>query len=185
MLIGVLVLLGLAVVPPAGGRLRHLADLHVRWMPLVVGAFAVQILIVNVVPGGDEDLRAVVHVATYVVLAAVLARNLRVPGMPIIALGGLSNMLVIVANGGVMPASAGALRTAGMTADPEDFTNSALVADPHLAFLGDVFAVPAWVPAANVFSVGDLLLVAGAWVLAHRICGSRLFGSQRPVPALG
>lgn len=72
-----------------------------------------------------------------------------------------------------------------MTADPEVFTNSALVTDANLWFLGDVFGVPAWVPAANVFSVGDLLLVAGAWVLAHRICESRLLPSRRPVPALG
>jgi hypothetical protein len=34
------------------------------------------------------------------------------------------------------------------------------------------------VPAANVFSVGDLLLVLGGWVLVHRTCGSRLFARR-------
>ena len=73
-----------------------------------------------------------------------------------------------------MPADAGALRTAGMTADPEAFTNSAALADAKVAFLGDVFAFPAWMPAANVFSVGDVLLVLGGWILAHHVCGSRV-----------
>jgi hypothetical protein len=48
------------------------------------------------------------------------------------------------------------------------------VAGPRLAFLGDVFAVPASWPLSNVFSVGDMLIAVGlAWGV-HRICGSRL-----------
>jgi hypothetical protein len=174
MLIGVVLLLAFVSVPLLGGSLGRLADLRLRLVPVAVAAFAIQILIVNVLPEGDHTFHAAVHIATYAVLGLVMAANLAVPGLPLIALGGLSNALAIVANGGVMPASEGALRFAGMTPDPVAFTNSGLVADAHLAFLGDVFAVPAWVPAANVFSVGDLLLLAGAWVLVHRVCGSRL-----------
>ena len=142
-------------------------------MPVVVGAFAVQILIVNVIPGATTTSTRRSTSRPTRSSAWRWSANLRTPGMPLIALGGLSNALAIVANSGVMPASEGALRLAGMTADPEAFTNSGLVRDAHLAFLGDVFAVPAWVPAANVFSVGDLLLVAGGWVLMHRVCGTR------------
>jgi hypothetical protein len=169
-IIGALLLLGLASVPLAGGRLSALADLRLRLVGVAVGAFAVQIVVVNVLPGGSHALHSGIHVATYAVLGVVVAANLRVPGLPLVALGGLSNAIAIAANGGVMPARAAALRLAGMDPDPAGFTNSALVAHPHLWFLGDVFAVPAWVPAANVFSVGDLLLVAGAWVLLHRVC---------------
>ena len=102
--------------------------------------------------------------------------------MKLIAIGGLANFLAIVANGGVMPASASALRTAGLAADPAGYTNSGLVEHAHLAFLGDVFALPASWPAANVFSVGDLLLAAGAFVLLHAVCGSRL-GAAAARPA--
>ena len=169
-----------------GGRLSRLTELRLRLVWLVAAAFAVQILIVNVVPGAfPHDVHAAIHVATYVVIAVAVAANLRVPGMPLIALGGLSNALAIVANAGVMPASEGALRFAGMTPDPEAFTNSGLVEDARLWFLGDVFATPSWVPAANVFSVGDLLLIAGAWVLVHRVSGSRLPWRRRVAgPAL-
>ena len=37
----------------------------------------------------------------------------------------------------------------------------------YLQLLTDVFAVPAWVPFANVFSVGDVLIAVGiAWAIA-------------------
>ncbi len=64
--------------------------------------------------------------------------------------------------------------------DDPGFRNSAAVAHPRLAFLGDVFAVPASWPLSNVFSVGDLLIAVGlAWGLL-RICGSRLVPRRRP-----
>jgi hypothetical protein len=180
-LIGVAVLLAFATVPLLGGRLAALGDLNLRWFPAVVLAFAAQILIVNVFPGGDRSLHEALHIATYVVLGVVLVRNLRVPGLPLIAAGGLSNAVAIAANHGVMPARPSALRTAGMVANPSTYTNSAAVDHPRLWFLGDIAGVPSWVPAANVFSIGDVLMVIGAWVLIHRTCGSRL-GRRRLTP---
>ncbi len=174
MIIGALLLIALATVPLAGGKLTAIADVRLRLVPLAAAAFAAQILLVNVFPDGAPRLHTLGHLATYAVLAVAVAANLGLPGMPVLALGGLCNAAAIWANGGVMPASADALRTAGMTADPAAFTNSALVAEPRLAFLGDVFATPASWPAANVFSIGDLLLVLGAFLFAHSVCGSRL-----------
>ena len=173
-LIAVLLIASIVSVPLLGGRLSALADLRLRLVPLVVGALAVQIVVVNVLPGGNHTLHAVVLVATYVVIAVALIANRRIPGVKLIAAGGLANFLAIIANGGVMPASASALRTAGLAADPAGYTNSGFVEHAHLAFLGDVFAVPASWPAANVFSIGDLLLAAGAFVLLHAVSGSRL-----------
>ena len=46
-------------------------------------------------------------------------------------------------------------RTAGLDVRSGEFANSDLVENAHLAFLGDVFAIPAGWPGANVFSVGD------------------------------
>lgn len=174
MLIGVAVLLAFAAVPLFGGSLTRLADLHLRFVPVAVGAFVAQILIVNVFPEGNRTLHEVLLIATYVVLAGVIAANLRLPGLAIIALGGLANGAAITANHGVMPARPEALATAGMVANPQAYTNSAAVLDAKLPWLGDIAGVPAWVPAANVFSIGDLLMIVGAWVLIHRTCGSHL-----------
>src|SRR4029453_17415833 len=96
------------------------------------------------------------------------------PGIPVLALGGLSNALAIWANGGVMPASDAALRTAGLPPAPPGLTHSGAVHEPRRAFLGDIFATPASVPAANVFSVGDMLLVLGAFIFLHVVSESGL-----------
>ena len=54
------------------------------------------------------------------------------------------------------------------------FQNSTALAEPRLAFLGDVFSLPASWPLSNVFSIGDVLIALGiVWAL-HRICRSRL-----------
>jgi hypothetical protein len=102
---------------------------------------------------------AVYVASTAAVLIAVL-RNLRIPGMALIALGAASNLAAIVANGGIMPTTAEAMTAAGL--DPtEGFSNSAVVDDPALAPLTDIFALPPWLPLHNVFSIGDVLIAGG------------------------
>ena len=161
MLLGLATLLCLISVPLTGGRLSALADLQPRAGGLLIGALALQILVIEVVPDAPEPLPAVGHVGSYGLVALAVWFNRHLPYLWLIALGGALNGLAIVANGGVMPARAAALQTAGLTPDPEAFANSAAVAHPNLGFLGDVFAVPASWPAANVFSIGDILIVAG------------------------
>ena len=92
-------------------------------------------------------------------------RNLRQPGMALVALGSLANLAAIGANGGFMPASAEALATAGLP--PGDHLNSIVVANPALRPLTDIYAIPADLPMANVFSVGDVLIALGIiWTIA-------------------
>ncbi len=175
MILPVLVLLALVTVPLLGGRLGALADVPLRLGGLALTALALQVLAFTVFPDRLEGVHVPVHVATYVLAGATAWANRSVPGVPLVAIGGALNAAAILANGGVMPASADALATAGLAAGlPGEFANSAAVADARLAMLGDVFAVPAGVPLANVFSIGDVLIVVGVAWGVHRICGSRL-----------
>ena len=90
---------------------------------------------------------------------------LRIPGMPLLAIGAISNLAVIVANGGFMPTTAQALAATGHPVIV-GYSNSAILEHPRLGFLTDVFALPAWLPMANVFSIGDLLIGTGvAWII--------------------
>ena len=91
-----------------------------------------------------------------------MLRNLAIPGVAIIALGAASNLVAIVANGGYMPADPGALAIIGGI-EP-GYSNSSVVADPGARPLTDIFAIPAWVPFANVFSIGDVLIGIGVAV---------------------
>jgi hypothetical protein len=167
------VLLSALAVPLAGGRLGALVELRLRRVWAVYAALGLAVLGVGL-PGLPDGLRSLLLVAAYPVGAVFLLANRRVPGMALVALGAALNLLAITANGGVMPASAEALAAAGLPAAEAGFENSAALDDPRLAFLGDVFAIPAAWPLSNVFSVGDVCIGAGlAWGV-HRVCGSRL-----------
>lgn len=171
-LVAVVVLSALAV-PLFGGRLVALAEVRLRRVWAIFAALGLTVVATGL-PGLPDGVRSLLLVAAYPVGAVFLAANWRVPGVPLAALGAGLNLLAIVANGGVMPASPAALAAAGLPAGAGGFESSAALADPRLAFLGDVFAIPAGWPLHNVFSVGDVLIGAGlAWGL-HRVCGSRL-----------
>jgi Family of unknown function (DUF5317) len=184
-LIGLVFLLCLASVPLAGGRLGVLADLRFRASWLLVVAIAVQVLIVSIIPGdGSPAVHNAVHIATYLLVGAFVVANRRVPWVWLIALGGALNFAAITANGGVMPADPDAVVAAGLVVEPGEFVNSGAVADPHLAFLGDVFWVPSSWPVSNVFSVGDVLILLGALLALHCICASRIALRRFAVPAV-
>ena len=174
MLLAAALLVCIATVPLFGGRLERLAELelHARWT--LVAALGIQMTIVYAVPDAPHDVLSAAHVGSYGFAIGFLWVNRRVPGLLVIALGGASNLLVIAANGGVMPASRSALHTAGLEDVPGQFASSIAVGDPKLAFLGDIFAVPASFPVHNVFSVGDIVIVLGAFVLLHKACDSAL-----------
>ena len=145
-----------------GGRFERLGQLAFRWPWLAIGGLAVQVLLfapalADRVPA---DAGAVVYVLSTAAVLTAVVRNLRIPGMVLVALGALSNLVAVVANSGVMPTTAAALTAAGL--GPADgFSNSAVLADPRLAPLTDIFAIPAAFPLANVFSVGDVLIALG------------------------
>ncbi len=177
-------LLGVGAVPLAGGNLGALRDVRLRLPWAVPAALAVQVVITTIAPDGSRAVRVAAHLGSYLLAGAFVAANRRLPFAWMIGLGGLLNLLAIAANGGVMPASPDALRRAGWPVTSDQFENSTALADPELPFLGDVFAVPAWVPLANVFSVGDVLLVVGGIAAVHRLCGSRL-AALRPARGRG
>ena len=174
MILGLAYLLCLVSVPLARGRLGALADLKLRRPWLVLAAIAIQVLIVSVLPGDVGSLGEPLHLLSYLLLGLFAWSNRRVAGVPVIALGGFLNFVAITANGGVMPADPDALAAAGKTVEAGEFINSAAVDEPRLAFLGDIIATPGSLPVSNVYSIGDVLILLGAFVLVHVACGSRL-----------
>jgi hypothetical protein len=153
--------LGILVGFIRGGRLGNLGGLRFDWGWLVIAGLAAQVALfsepIGRVVGGATPILYVA--STALVLAAVL-RNWRLPGLKLVALGAISNLVAIIANGGYMPADPGALALAGMDASTE-YSNSIVTNRPVLAPLTDIFGMPDWMPFANVFSIGDVLIGAG------------------------
>ncbi|MCU1395694.1 MAG: hypothetical protein JWM34_4122 [Ilumatobacteraceae bacterium] len=170
MIIVVAAIIGIDLVRMSGADLRRLIDLPIRHLWLIWLALGVQVGVLTIlsdhVAGWVGDT---VHLATYAMAAGFVVINRRVPGIVIMGVGAAMNMTAIVANGGQMPASASAWHTAGR-APTTGFTNSGPVPHPRLQILGDIFAIPKGWPLANVFSIGDIILVLGLMWLLYRGC---------------
>jgi hypothetical protein len=170
--------IGLAAGLLAGGRLGRLGQLELRWAPLAVLGLAVQ-AVVFFGPVADRvgAMGVPLYVSSTVLVLVAVLRNMALPGMALVAVGAAANLAAIVANGGYMPASAAALAALGKDIG-SGYSNSAILPDPALAPLTDLFTMPGWLPFANVFSVGDVLIFMGvALALA-----AALHGSGPPVP---
>src|SRR6266508_5599619 len=168
-----IVLMSALAVPLFGGRLSALADVRARLAWILMLALGLQVVALTV-PGVPESLRPLIQLASYPIAGVFVVANRHMPGMLLIGLGTLLNLIAMSANGGVMPASPSALVAAGLPLHHERYVNSGLVEDARLPFLGDVFAIPEPVPLHNVFSDGDICIGLGVVVAMHRLCGSRL-----------
>ena len=155
------VAIGVIVGLLAGGRPAGLATLPIRWAPVIAGGLLFQVvLFADPVAERVGGLGPALYLGSTVAVAAAVLRNWRIPGIPLVVAGAGCNLAAVVANGGYMPASPAALAASGK-AIPEMYSNSSSVADPALWPLTDIFALPSWLPAANVFSVGDVLIGVG------------------------
>ncbi len=175
MLVGLLLITGTLVAWALGARLSMLAELRFRGDLLVFGSLAVQIAIFT--PGGvvlADNTLSLVHMGTYAMLILFVLLNMRVPGFWLLGLGLASNVVVIFANGGQMPVSVDAWRSLGLSMN-DLVKSNASPAGPgtHVAWLGDIFAIPQ-VPRASVISIGDVLMLAGAIAFTYRSCTPRL-----------
>lgn len=186
MIILAAIALTVAAVPITGGRLQALAHLRLRFVWLIWVSLAAQVVSGLVAAQMQSaDVAAWLHLATFAPAGVFIWVNRRLPGAILMAVGGALNLTVIAANGGVMPARPAAWSAAGLPDVTDDvYANSLPTPDATLWFLGDVFFIPAGWPLANVFSIGDVLLVVGAGYLTHRWCHrSDLTPPDSPSPA--
>lgn len=164
-------LLGILFGLLSGGSFARLARIPFRYAWLVPLAFLLQILIFS---SSFEvwrgDITPWLYLLSILLLILAVALNLSLPGMKLLGLGLLLNLLVIMANGGRMPASLEGLAQAGLVERAEAIravgSSSNLVAltgETRLPFLADIFFLPPWFPLRNVFSLGDVLIGLGAF----------------------
>jgi hypothetical protein len=183
------VVTGLTLGFVLGGRLSDLGRLELRWAPLAIFGLLVQVaLFAEPIAARVGSFGPPIYVASSALVLVALIRNLEIAGLKVVAVGAISNLVAIIANGGSMPVSPGALAALGKSVG-EGYSNSVEAVDPVLAGLTDVHALPAWLPFANVFSIGDLLIGIGIAItlcLAMRGQGgadrNRPHGHAGPVP---
>src|SRR6266508_6934057 len=142
------VLAGIAAGVAFGGDWRRLATFSLRWWPLLVVASALR-LWTFFFPYADFPI----YVLGLIGIGVVAAINWRIAGAALIAVGTLSNVLVVLANTG-MPYAPSTVVAVGAPL-PDDSLHVLLTADTRLPFLSDI--VPFGL-VRSVYSIGDLLI---------------------------
>lgn len=172
MFIPLLIVSSIFVALARGGRPAYLAQISVQRAWLLFVPLLLQLLAFS--PIGEivvfgSPLAQILYTLSLGVAALALWLNRQLPGMVWIALGLFLNFLVIFLNGGFMPISAAARQFAGLPPVVGRDMNVLPMTDATiLPFLGDILPLPAFLPFANVFSVGDLLIAFGGILFTQR-----------------
>jgi hypothetical protein len=148
-----------------GGRFIALADTPIAGKYFAFAAIGLQMIAFpwNFLPWTtSSDNSRALWLVSFALLVVMLLRNKGLRGAMIVAAGLVSNLLAVVANHGLMPVLPSALHTAGDHYHVHN--NSIQVVQPNLGFLVDRWGTPHWLPLANVFSVGDVLIAVGTVV---------------------
>jgi uncharacterized protein DUF5317 len=168
------ILVGFALGLITRGRPRHLIQMPLRWGGLIFLALAVQVAIFTSWLPVPPALVPPSYVLSNGIALVWLGRNIRVQGIACVALGAVSNLAAILANGGRMPVDGALLSQArGAAAETavalaQSPSNSVLATDQtRLVWLTDRFLLAPPFPFPTVFSIGDVLIGVGvAWLIA-------------------
>lgn len=159
---------GLLIGRALGGRVHNIEHVRFVWWQLALAGLAVQLLLfadpIQERVGAEGP---VIYVASTVAVLIALLRNIRLPGLAIIATGAVLNLIPILTNGGFMPSSPDVWRElTGVAAVPVSYYSNVMLIGPDtwFPFLGDVFVFPRPLPMATAFSLGDAVIAVGAVV---------------------
>lgn len=165
------VIVSLIVALLRGGSLLRLGQLHIRHAYLILLGLALQLFIFSPLGARWEPWIGYLYSASLALLLLAVALNRDLPGIRLLGLGLFLNLLVIAANGGLMPISVQAVRRAGLfdmiaTLQATGRHRHVALMDEgtKLWFLGDTIALGYPLPSAKVFSPGDILVALGAFI---------------------
>jgi hypothetical protein len=179
MILLVAIMVGLAATY-LRARLYHrpIKLIQLRWEWLVFIAVIPQLVVFQIPVVGKwipEPVIPWIQVVSMMGLLVFVFRNVSAPGFWALCLGLASNFVVIVLNKGWMPISLQTLQRlrpdlptqtwiAGTRLGlSKDMILSA--ADTRLGWLSDCLTLPAWMPYKFAFSVGDVFIAIGAFLL--------------------
>lgn len=159
------------------GKFSNLKDTEIKKWYLFVAAFGIEYLTVKLAAGGDGFFSKhilLIHLTIYLLLFAGLYFNRKLWAFKIVFIGILLNFIVIMANGGHMPVSAGAMLSAGLDDNlnviraGHFITHSVMDTHTKLPFLGDILVLPKPYPRPKVFSIGDMIMAAGVFIFIQQ-----------------
>jgi Family of unknown function (DUF5317) len=187
MILALAVALGLAIswVRYGNRTFRRIAALPLRsvWLALLALALQWPLLRAPKGPVQSVGIQQALFLLSHLFLLAFVWRNRQMIGVQFVGLGVICNLLVILANGGLMPITTETLLQINPGSTLEQWSvgthygyskDIILLRDQvKLWALSDILVVPPGFLFPAAFSVGDLLIAAGIIVL--------LQGSRNPI----
>ena len=150
-----------------GGSLKALGETQFRYLWLVFGGLALQLIADFASPSLGEGPGVAIVLLANLAIVGFLIGNRHLPGMILIGVGLMLNVLVISLNGG-MPVSTRAAEIAGFSSEDLDnpgVEHERLDDETILPWLGDAIPIPG---TQVVLSVGDVVLGIGVADLVYR-----------------
>lgn len=167
-----------------GGAIQRLGGLPLRQGGWALAALLIQALFVYIpwFSASQQAKGAVIGVMlfSYLLLFVFVWLNRRMLGVLVIGMGLLLNLTVILANGGYMPTSPEALQRGGYISSSPIVSGTRLAKskdiilsreETRLWFLSDTLVIPPPFPWPTVFSVGDVVIAAGTFLLVQQGMG--------------
>lgn len=177
-MLALVVVIAVIIALMRGGHLGNLSHLPLRKIGWFILAFIIQIGLYLLT--GEKTFIGkygpLIHILSYVFIIIGLERNWEIKEIKIISVGIFLNFLVIVLNGGRMPAlintpnlSRLSLNKLNSLADGSDPRHCLYNNSTRLGFLSDIFSLPAFFPYSVIFSIGDLIASIGAFLLIQKV----------------
>ncbi len=160
LILPVVLIIAAALAVARGGSLQALAATHFELGPVLFAGLAVQLGFDIWAPEWlTRDGALGILIVSNIAVVAFLAMNRHLPGLWLVALGLLLNLIVIGANG-AMPVSVEGARAAGLPPPPVEGTvkHERVDEDTKLPWLADVIPLPGM---RQILSVGDFILILG------------------------
>ena len=174
------------------GRIRGLAKLHLRSTGLVFIALVLQIPLLRSPAGSREGpfpWVSILFLLSYPLLLLFVWRNRHLAGSWMLGLGVMLNLLVIAANGGFMPISPDTLTRLNPGASPDPWETSThrhhskgivlMKAETCFWVLSDILVLPPPFPLPTAFSIGDVFIAGGAFLLLQKAMGDDGLGQEQ------
>jgi hypothetical protein len=150
--------------------LKGIEHKKIRHFYLIVLGFVIQLIIFSRRFSNSKlnSLTPYIYLFSLFILLLFMILNLNYNGIKIALIGLLSNLIVIVANGGYMPQDLLKIELVWGQEKVEllklsgHFNNGIVMSqNSHLNFLGDIIAIPKLKFLMGVYSIGDVIITIG------------------------